>query len=88
MISPGETVYLLGGTAALSTGIESQLVGLGYATVRFAGVDRYDTAAQIASSPQGLGNPTTVFVATGQSFQAGLCGERGGDGGRGRAAVR
>ena len=49
-------VSLLGGTAALSPAVESELRGMGLATVRYAGIDRFDTAARIAEelpNPQG-----------------------------------
>jgi putative cell wall-binding protein len=70
--APGKTVYLLGGTSALSAGIETAIQALGYATVRFAGADRFATAADIAGSTQ-LGSPSTVLVTTGDDFPDSLC---------------
>ncbi|MGH8997667.1 MAG: cell wall-binding repeat-containing protein, partial [Acidimicrobiales bacterium] len=64
-LKPGGTVYLLGGTLALSSSIDTTLQGMGFKTVRLAGNDEYATAVQIA---QQLGNPGTVFEATGLSF--------------------
>jgi putative cell wall-binding protein len=61
----GGTVYILGGDLALSPNIDTALEGLGYVVVREAGVDEYATAVDIA---QQLGNPTTIFEATGLSF--------------------
>ena len=61
----GDTVYVLGGALALSPNIDSTLVGLGYVVVREAGADEYATAVDIAEQ---LGNPSTVFEATGLSF--------------------
>jgi putative cell wall-binding protein len=61
----GGTVYLLGGTAAIPGTIVSQLVGLGYETTRYGGSDRYATAVLVANA---LGNPGTVFLATGTDF--------------------
>ncbi|MGH8996385.1 MAG: cell wall-binding repeat-containing protein, partial [Acidimicrobiales bacterium] len=61
----GGSVYVLGGSLALSPGIDSTLEGLGYSVVREAGADQYATAIDIA---QQLGNPTTVFEVTGLSF--------------------
>jgi hypothetical protein len=65
----GDTVYILGGDLALSPNIDSELQGLGYVTQRIAGSDEYGTAVDIAEQ---LGNPTTIFEATGLSFQDAL----------------
>lgn len=59
------SVYVLGGTLALSSDIDSTLQSLGYDVVRIAGADEYDTAVKIANQ---LGNPPTVFEATGLDF--------------------
>ncbi|MBS4020833.1 MAG: cell wall-binding repeat-containing protein [Dethiobacter sp.] len=60
------TVYLLGGTGALSAEINAALVQMGYQTVRLAGNDRYETAIKIAEA---LGSShTEVFLATGENF--------------------
>jgi putative cell wall-binding protein len=61
----GDTVYILGGVLALSPTIDATLVTLGYVVVREAGIDLYGTAIDIA---QALGNPTTIFEATGLTF--------------------
>jgi hypothetical protein len=61
----GHTVYVLGGTAALGPDIDNQLAFLGYTVVREAGADEYATAVDIAEV---LGNPATVFEATGLNF--------------------
>ena len=68
-----KTVYVLGGTAALSAAVAASIGGLGYPVVRFAGTDRYDTAAIVASAPNGLDNPSTILLATGTNFPDGLC---------------
>ncbi|TML56999.1 MAG: hypothetical protein E6G17_13630 [Actinobacteria bacterium] len=65
-LSPASTVYLLGGTGALSPAVESRLASLGYIVVRYAGGDRYETAVRVASD--GLGDPNTVFLTTGTDF--------------------
>ncbi len=62
----GDTVYILGGDLALSPDIDTQLQALGYVTQRIAGADEYGTAVDIAEAE---GNPTTIFEATGLSFQ-------------------
>jgi hypothetical protein len=61
----GDRVYVLGGTAALSTAIDTTLQSLGYVPVRIAGTSRFDTAVQIANA---LGNPTAIFEADGSNF--------------------
>ena len=43
-----ESVTILGGTAAVSAGVEEQIRELGIHTDRIAGADRYETAAKIA----------------------------------------
>ncbi len=47
VLSPGGTVYLLGGRAALTPAVEAELDELGYRTPRFPGADRVQTAAMI-----------------------------------------
>jgi putative cell wall-binding protein len=66
VLPAGKTVYLLGGTGALGDAVAIRVQQLGYTVVRFAGVDRYDTAIKVAD--QGLGNPATDFLTTGLNF--------------------
>ncbi len=66
VLSPGKTVYILGGEVAISASVATQLQGLGYTIVRLGGADRFDTAILIAST--GLGNPTNILLATGLNF--------------------
>lgn len=66
VLPAGGTVFLLGGTAALSSAVEDSLGTLGFTVTRFAGTDRFDTALRIAD--QGLGNPATVMLTTGLKF--------------------
>jgi hypothetical protein len=61
----GRTVYILGGDLALSPDIDATLEGLGYPVVREGGADEYATAVDIAEA---LGNPRTIFEATGLAF--------------------
>lgn len=70
VLAPGGTVYILGGTGAMSMGIDTTLEGLGYATQRIAGADEYATAVAVAEQ---MGNPKTVFEATGLSYQDAAC---------------
>ena len=64
-LAPGATVYLLGGTAALSPAVDQAVQALGFTTVRLSGPDRYATAVAVA---QALGSPGTVFLASGTNF--------------------
>jgi putative cell wall-binding protein len=66
VLPPGGTVYLLGGLSALSQAVANAITAAGYTVVRYAGVDRFDTSLQIVQ--QGLGNPNTVFLTTGNNF--------------------
>jgi putative cell wall-binding protein len=61
----GRTVYVLGGTSAVPASIAAQLTTLGYVVVRYSGADRYATAVAVATA---LGNPSTLFLATGTNF--------------------
>jgi len=61
----GGTVYVLGGALALSPDIDATLRGADYAVVRIAGSNEYATAVDVAEQ---LGNPSTVFEATGLNF--------------------
>lgn len=65
VLKPGGTVYLLGGPNALSATVETQVRGLGFDVVRLAGADRYSTAVAVADA---LGDPSTVFEASGLAF--------------------
>ena len=65
VLVPGGTVYVLGGDLALSPSIDTTLQGLGYKTIRLAGSDQFATAVLIAEQ---LGNPKTIFEATGLNF--------------------
>ena len=69
VLPQGGTVSLLGGTAALGTGVADALTARGFQVVRYAGRDRYSTAVAVAAA---LGSPSTVFLATGNGFADGL----------------
>lgn len=66
VLDPGGTVYLLGGEAALAPEVEREVRSLGYATERFAGADRFETALAVAS--RGLGDPDMLLLTTGANF--------------------
>ena len=66
VLPAGGTVYILGGTRAVSAGVEQQIAGLGFHVVRFQGSDRFHTALAIAE--QGFPNLQQLYVATGMDF--------------------
>jgi hypothetical protein len=66
VLSPGGTVYLLGGTGAISQAVDDQIKALGYTTTRLAGASRYDTAVAIANAINP--NPDLILAATGANF--------------------
>ncbi len=61
----GQTVYVLGGPAAIPDSVVTQLQRSGYTVVRYGGNDRFDTAVKVADA---LGDPQTVLLATGTNF--------------------
>ncbi|GAA1957950.1 glycoside hydrolase domain-containing protein [Catenulispora subtropica] len=65
---PGSTVYLLGGTKALSPAVEHAVAAAGFKTQRVAGADRFETAVNIARTVSPHGAPSSVLVATGTDF--------------------
>jgi hypothetical protein len=67
----GSTVYVLGGTAAIAGGVDTTIVDLGDTPKRVFGSDRFATAVAIADA---MGDPTTVFEATGSNFPDALAG--------------
>ncbi|MFL6117889.1 MAG: cell wall-binding repeat-containing protein [Catenulispora sp.] len=60
-----KTVYILGGTAAVSPGIEAELRKAGYTVQRLSGETRFDTALAVAKR---FGPTSHVIVATGRNF--------------------
>ncbi|HWF41049.1 MAG TPA: cell wall-binding repeat-containing protein, partial [Acidothermaceae bacterium] len=65
VLAPGGTVYVLGGTSAVPTSIETELTGLGYLVTRYSGANRFATAVKVADA---LNDPSTVLLATGTNF--------------------
>jgi putative cell wall-binding protein len=66
------TVYLLGGTGAISQAVEDELKA-DHTVTRIAGNDRYETAADVATSQDDAGvgetaGGATAFLASGRSF--------------------
>jgi peptidoglycan hydrolase-like amidase/putative cell wall-binding protein len=66
LLAPGSSVHIVGGVAAVSAAVETAVAGLGFVPVRYAGVDRFDTAVKVAEV--GIGSPGVIFVATGRNF--------------------
>lgn len=71
-LSPS-TVVILGGTAAVSSAVESTLKTLAPTVKRIAGANRYGTAAAVSQEtfPSGAG---TVYIATAENFPDALVG--------------
>ncbi len=67
----GSTVYILGGSSAISATVDAKLTSLGYVPKRLAGTSRFGTAVAVADA---MGDPTTVFEATGLNFPDALAG--------------
>jgi putative cell wall-binding protein len=66
VLPSGSTVYLLGGTGALSQAVQDRVQAMGYNPVRLFGSNRFETAVAVAD--QGLGNPSVVFLTNGLNF--------------------
>jgi len=61
-LNPNATVYLLGGTLAISSDVEKRLVDLGFKIKRVSGKSRTETSIEIAKL---VGSSQSVFFATG-----------------------
>lgn len=66
-----DIIVILGGTAAVSSAVESALGAYGD-VVRIAGANRYDTAAALSEWIWEPGFGNTAFLATGANFPDGL----------------
>lgn len=56
-----KTVYILGGTGAVSQGIQDHLVNKGLEVIRIGGVDRFETAALIAKQLPAQGKAVLTY---------------------------
>ena len=65
VLPAGRVVYVLGGPLALAPEIDATLQALGYTVVRRQASNQFGTAVAIAGE---LGNPQTIFEATGLGF--------------------
>jgi len=85
VLPAGGTVYLLGGTGAISAATEAQVTAAGFKTVRFAGTNMYDTAVKVDQAISAT--PGEALVVTGSSYYDALAagsiaaeGDRSGNG--------
>lgn len=73
-LSP-QHIAILGGPGAVAVDVEKQLTALGADTERFAGTNRYDTAAQVAvATAKALEGTDTVVLSSGEDFADALAG--------------
>jgi putative cell wall-binding protein len=70
VLPAGGTVYILGGEDAISAAVAQAITAAGDTVVRYAGPDRFATAVTVAHL--GLGDPSTILLATGLNFADGL----------------
>jgi hypothetical protein len=69
VLPSGGTVYLLGGTSALSSAVQSAVTAMGFTSTRVQGSDRYQTALDVAELVDHLdGGLRSVFEVTGTDF--------------------
>ncbi len=69
VLAPGSTVYVLGGTAAVSQSVENELRSAGYTVRRLFGPDRFATATAIAREVVARhGTPDKVAIAYGYNW--------------------
>ncbi|MCR4840646.1 MAG: leucine-rich repeat protein [Lachnospiraceae bacterium] len=64
-LKPGGTVYILGGTGAISSSFESQLYGIN--VIRLAGANRYETNLLVLSEV-GIAPGSDILVCRGDDF--------------------
>lgn len=65
-VQPGATIFIAGGTAAISAEVEASLQGLGFGVARLGGSNRFETATLIANTA--APNPKEIFLADGGGF--------------------
>lgn len=67
-LNPAGTVYILGGVAAVSSTMESQVTANGFSHVnRIAGIDRFETSVQIANQ-LGVKTGTPIVLVSGENY--------------------
>ncbi len=67
LLTEGDTVIILGETAAVSEEVEEQLDEMGYEVDRLGGISRFETAVEIANELVD-NSPDEVFLTTGLAF--------------------
>lgn len=74
-LDPGSTVYLAGGTDAVSADVESRTAELGFIPFRLGGADRIQTSITIARETVRLqGAPERIYVASAANFPDAIAG--------------
>ncbi|WP_314147269.1 cell wall-binding repeat-containing protein [uncultured Leifsonia sp.] len=68
------TAAIAGGTAVVSSGIQSQLGRSGVSVTRYAGASRFETSALLNSATFAPGSSTAEFLATGMDYPDALAG--------------
>lgn len=74
VLKTGGTIYILGGTGAISQAVQDMLGSLGYNTKRLAGVNRMDTSVLVAMTADSIRGtaPTHIYLVNGYRFADGL----------------
>ncbi|MFD0481972.1 cell wall-binding repeat-containing protein [Kineococcus sp. GCM10028916] len=77
VLAPGGTIYVLGGSGTVSTGVATSLAALSpnFSVVRLSGDDRFETATRIADevTARAPGTDTApIYLASGVNFPDGL----------------
>ncbi len=71
-LDPAGTVYILGGTAAVSSAMENKVAASGFNHItRIGGADRYETSVKIADQ-LAVKTGTPVVLVTGENYPDGL----------------
>jgi len=70
-LKPGR-IIIVGGPAAVSAAVMSQLNGFAPSVVRISGADRYGTATALSAATYAANSVSTVYIATGRAFPDGL----------------
>ncbi len=73
------TIYVLGGTGAVSSAVESQLHAYAGTVIRVAGADRYRTAVAVSQRFFSVATGDHVWVSTGLNFPDALAAGPAGD---------
>lgn len=69
-------VWIVGGTASVSSAVEARMKALGYDVERLAGAGRYETSVAVAqlALARAADGPVRLVFATGENFPDGLAG--------------